>query len=255
MRTIATPTGRYYVVDEATGLSYPSVTTVLGAMTEKEALVRWRERIGEAEAAAITQAACDRGTWMHSMLEHAVDMIGQGDRQANMGQYYEGAMNFAARENPELNARARQRGQDLFMNFAGTDFIDRIGEVVAQETPLYSERGGGYAGRLDLLVRSPKRVLTLIDFKTSVKPKRRDWIHNYEMQVSAYSVAQYDRHGEAPQRAEIWISCETGELQVFELEKDMLKQRFVEFRELVRGFHAKHPSLVTGLVTDQALRP
>ena len=61
--------GRTYNVGK---LKIPSVTTILSATQSKEkqeSLQKWRERVGEKEAARITNQAATRGTEMHYVLE------------------------------------------------------------------------------------------------------------------------------------------------------------------------------------------
>ena len=69
----------------------------------------------------------------------------------------------------------------------------RIGRVYAQEAPLYSNHLG-VAGRVDCVADFDGK-LSIIDFKTSMKPKRKDWITNYFMQESAYAIMWEERTG------------------------------------------------------------
>jgi ATP-dependent exoDNAse (exonuclease V) beta subunit len=105
--------------------------------------------------------------------------------------------------------------------------------------PVWSSLGGGYAGTLDLLVEDDNEQIKLVDFKSSKKPKKREWIRNYEMQAAAYSVACNERFGFFPKRAEIWISCETGEMQEFVLDRSQLMDAFTEFHGMLKDYHVK----------------
>ena len=57
------------------GLAVPSVTTILDKTKPekaKQALLNWRKRVGETQAANITKEAAGRGTRMHKWLEDYV---------------------------------------------------------------------------------------------------------------------------------------------------------------------------------------
>lgn len=129
------------------------------------------------------------------------------------------------------------RGYRLFCNFYATDFYEGISEVVMQEEAVWSKLGGGFAGRVDLLARDAGGILKLVDFKSSRAPKKREWILGYEMQAAAYCAGLRDVKGLFPERAEIWISCETGDVQVFELNRDDLIDRLKKFHALVVAYH------------------
>ena len=58
--------GRYYATPKG---KYASITTVLSHFGNKKALQEWRNRVGEKEAAKITQKASSRGTAMHTVCE------------------------------------------------------------------------------------------------------------------------------------------------------------------------------------------
>jgi hypothetical protein len=60
------------------------------------------------------------------------------------------------------------------------------------------------------------------------------------MQTAAYSVALYERHGIFPNSCEIWISCETGEVQLFEMNQEEIKHWFGEFHKNLLTYHESH---------------
>lgn len=238
MRTItgSDGTGRFYIVDEAKKLALPSVTTVLGKMSEKQGLEEWKKRIGEKKAAEVSRFSANRGTFMHLMHEKTLDLrFNKGMTEGVIKEAYAEALN----ETKDMTKEEQECGRRLFFNFYGTDFYSRINRIVMQESPVWSMLGGGYAGRLDLLVEDDLSQIKLVDFKSSRKPKKREWIRNYEMQAAAYSVACNEQFGFFPKRAEIWISCETGDMQEFVMTRSELMEAFKEFHSLVKGFHAK----------------
>jgi hypothetical protein len=71
--------------------------------------------------------------------------------------------------------------------------LSRIGKIFAQEAPLYSKHLG-VAGRVDC-VGLYDGVPSIIDFKTSKKPKKREWVTSYFMQEAAYAIMWEERTG------------------------------------------------------------
>jgi genome maintenance exonuclease 1 len=228
--------GRYYVVDEKSNIAYPSVTTIIGEMSDKSGLIEWKNRVGEEEAERISTKAANRGTFMHAVLENYVD----GLFISKVDNPLQSAFKKAVADN-DFTEEEFEIGKNLFFNFHQSAFFDKIESVLFQEEPLWSSKGGGYAGRMDLAIRSIDSKNKIVDYKTSRKPKKEEWIKGYKMQISAYSVALYERHGIMPDSCEIWISCETGDLQTFILERKDIKTYFEEFHEMVKGYHQKFP--------------
>ena len=156
---------RMYVTPE--GRRYPSVTTVLG-IRSRESIQKWRARVGEEEANRISSFASSRGTQVHTMVERYID---------NRDDYLEKSNHLT-----RLNFETMRPVLD-----------ERIGKVLAQEVPLYSNHLG-LAGRVDCVAEFDGK-LSIIDFKTSSKPKKHEWIHNYFIQESAYAIMFEERTG------------------------------------------------------------
>ena len=226
--------GRYYVVDERANIKLPSVTTILGKMQDKSGLDNWIAKVGEQKAKEISTFAANRGTFMHSLHEHYLESKFINPVEKPLQEAFKLAM-------AECNTLTREElecGKDLFMQFHNnSDFYERISEVMFQEIPLWSMKGGGYAGRMDLSIWGKPRIPKVIDFKTSRRPKKEEWIDGYKMQTAAYSVALHEQHGIFPQSTEIWISCETGEVQMFEMDRSQIKYYFEKFHEMVVEYH------------------
>ena len=226
--------GRYYLVDENKNISLPSVTTILGNTADKSGLKSWIERVGQAEADRISTFSANRGTYMHALHEHYVDCLFVDHAVKPLQE----AFIRARKDCSHLTPEEIECGKSLFFNFLnGTDFYDRIDDVLFQEVPVWSLKGGGYAGRLDLAIKSKDNVPKIIDFKTSRKPKLEEWITGYKKQVSAYSVGMFEQYGIFPRECEIWISCETGEVQTFTLNLEDIKYWFSEFQKDVVTYH------------------
>jgi genome maintenance exonuclease 1 len=156
---------RMYVTPE--GRRFPSVTTVLGVRS-REGIQKWRARVGEEEANRISSFAASRGTQVHTMVERYID---------NREDYLEKSNHLT-----RLNFETMRPVLD-----------QRIGRVLAQEVPLYSNHLG-LAGRVDCVAEFDGR-LSIVDFKTSSKPKKKDWIHNYFIQETAYAIMFEERTG------------------------------------------------------------
>lgn len=185
-----TPSGRSYACPN--GISYPSVTTVLSILSE-EGIQKWRARVGEEEANRISHRAATRGTSVHEIIEKYLD---------NDPDYSEKYM-------PNIidNFKAIQNILDT-----------RVGKIHAQEAPLYSDHLG-LAGRVDC-VGEFDGVLSIIDFKTSKKTKKYEWITNYFIQESAYAIMWEERTGIPIVNLVTIISVDNEEPQVFKEHRD-----------------------------------
>lgn len=232
MRTCDGPIdGRFYIVDETTGLYLPSVTTILGHMTDKSFIDDWVQIVGEDKAKQISTRAANRGTYMHALLEkllHAKFIL-------NDPSYLKYAFAEARLECPNFTQDEYKCGKDLFFNFYNSNFLKNVKNVVYQEISVWSINSS-FAGRLDLCILNIKGQIVMIDFKSSKKPKKIEDILNYKMQVAAYSYGLWERYKIWPHHCEIWISCETGDLQTFTLNQSDMKFYFEEFRKLSLEF-------------------
>ena len=227
---------RYYNISE--GKKYPSVTTILGAMTDKSGIDKWRKRVGEEKADAISKFSANRGTVMHQFCEYFLGSEKETvrerliDAQTLIGPFVE--ENGFTEEETNI-------GRKLFFNFYNGKCFDRIANVVSIEDTLHSPVMGGYAGRVDIIYENEKGHLVILDFKSSKKAKREDWIENYKMQIAAYALAYWEMNKRKPQGGEIWISNEAdGFPQVFEMTFDDITKYGKMFLELVKGFHEKY---------------
>lgn len=232
--------GRYYIVDEDRGIKLPSVTTILAEMSDKSGLDEWINRVGQAEANRISEFSANRGSFMHALHENYLD----SRYILKEVKPLQKAIIKSLKQFSNLSTEEIECGKNLFLQFLNTtDFYDRIESVMFQEVALWSSVGGGYAGRMDLSIWSTGGIPKVIDFKSSRTPKREEWIDGYKKQVAAYSVALYERHGIFPQSGEIWISCESGEVQLFEMDQEQIKYWFSEFYKDVVAYHKKQKPL------------
>ena len=149
----------------------PSVTSILKATQSDEkraSLARWQARVGVDEAARIRDQAASRGTNMHLHLEKFI--LGQGHLDLT-----------------EEGKTAKSMAQTV---------IDKglcdLQEIWGSEVTLWYP--GLYAGATDL-VGTFDYEDSIIDFKQSTKPKRKEWIEDYLLQLAAYAMAHNQVYG------------------------------------------------------------
>lgn len=176
---------RFYV--SPNGIKLPSVTTILGYFKTAQ-LVEWRNRIGNAEADYIVRRAGVRGTKFHTLMERYL---------SNEQNIFEGVM-------PDM--------KQAFNDIRPT--LDNIDNIHYLESPLYSEILG-IAGRTDVIAEYDQ-VPSIIDFKTSRRKKRVEWIDNYFEQGTAYSLMYEEMTGFQINQIVVIISVDDEEKpQVF----------------------------------------
>lgn len=176
---------RYYVTPN--GDQYRSVTTILSQLTQ-EAIQKWRNRVGEQEATKISTSASRRGTKLHTMME---DYVGNVE-------------DFALNKMPITTS--------LFLDIQ--PFVDsNLEEVYGIEYPLYSDRLRA-AGTSDLICKYAGKT-TILDYKTSSKQKKEEWIENYFIQSTAYSLMVKERYDMDVEQIVIMIAVEGDTPQVF----------------------------------------
>jgi genome maintenance exonuclease 1 len=108
---------------------------------------------------------------------------------------------------------------DFLFKIAKTE-LNRINNIYALEGSLYSKQLG-IAGTVDCIAEFDGE-LAIIDFKTSKKPKPREWIEHYFVQCMAYGAMLYEIKGIAIKKLVIIMTCENGECVVYE-ERDKSK--------------------------------
>ena len=182
------PTGRTYHTPDG---SYPSITTILGKTANQAWLQAWKDRVGEEEAARVSKEATDRGTWIHDIAE----------RHFN-GEDISDTLRTAPSD-------VRQMSNDLI-----TTVTSGVEEIWGQEQVLWSNKLS-YAGRTDM-VGIWKGKPTIIDFKTSKKPKQSKQIKDYYLQGCAYAVAHNEMYGTGIKDIVIAICVDGKPPQLFE---------------------------------------
>ena len=173
---------RYYTLEDGTRL--PSVTTVLGAQ-KKEAIMKWRKRVGEVEANRISKQATGRGTNVHTLCERYLN-------NARLGTIMPDALEMFQSLKPLLN---------------------RIDNIHYQECALWSKQLG-MAGRVDCIGEFDG-VLSVIDFKTSKRIKSLGDIEDYFWQTAAYSLMYEEMIGNPIDQLVIIMAVENEQPMIF----------------------------------------
>ena len=92
--------------------------------------------------------------------------------------------------------------------------LNLINSIYALEGSLYSKQLG-IAGTVDCIAEY-NGELAIIDFKSSKKPKPREWVEHYFVQCMAYGCMLYELTGISIKKLVIIMSCENGECVVYE---------------------------------------
>ncbi len=194
---------RLYEVGD--GKWYPSVTTVT-SHRKKDSIIKWRKRVGEAEANKISGRASARGNKFHSMVESYLknEMVSFDDKSPLAS----------------------------FLFKTAKETLHRINNIHLLESPLYSD-SLRIAGRVDCIAEYDGE-LAVIDFKTSTKEKKESWIENYFVQETAYAAMYYERSGVKVDKIVTIIATEEGGMQIFE--KYDLDYYYVLLEEYIQEF-------------------
>ena len=178
---------RYYSVpDEDELLKLVSITSVTSHFN-KEIFINWRKKVGNETADKITKAATTRGTDMHTLTEHYL-------------------------KNDEELPKVPPISDMLFK--IAKPKLKLIDNIHALEGALYSKELG-IAGTVDCIAEYDGE-LSIIDFKTSKKPKPRNWIEHYFVQAMAYGCMLYEMKDISIKKLVIIMACENGECVVYE---------------------------------------
>ena len=177
---------RYYSIPDVEELIKLVSITSIPSHFNREIFINWRKKVGDVQADKITKAATKRGTDMHTLTE-----------------YY--LKNDNLPEVPPIS-------EFLFKIAKGE--LNKINNIYALEGALYSKQLG-IAGTVDCIAEY-NGELAIIDFKTSKKPKPREWVEHYFVQAMAYGCMLYEMREIPVKKLVIIMACENGECIVYE---------------------------------------
>lgn len=198
--------GRVYLVEEGKHLGdvYPSITRILAAK-EKPGLTAWRKRVGAKEAARVSQVATAQGGNVHRLSE----------------------CYLGNEELPAFGPNVQEMWQHLQPWLA-----ENVTKVYAQEQDVFSHTLE-VAGRMDLLAEY-RGENAVVDIKTAAREKLLEWVQDYFLQTTFYSLAVYELTGVRFKKLVLPIVNPSG-MQVFESTPgkhiDELFSRINEFYE------------------------
>ncbi len=179
---------RYYKIPDGEELLKLFSITSVTSHHNRQIFENWRKKIGDEEANRITKASTNRGTDMHTLTEYHLKNL----------------------EVPLDDAIPISR----FLFKIALPELNKINNIYALEKSLYS-KVLGVAGTVDCIAEF-NQELAIIDFKTSKKPKPREWIDHYFVQAAAYACMLYELTGITVKKLVIIMACENGECKIYE---------------------------------------
>ena len=144
------------------GQKLPSVTTILGLTKNQLFLKDWQEKVGHEKAERIKNHSSKRGTSVHKFLESYITGVGYDDLSP-------------------IGKEAKPMAEKIIE--VGLTPVD---EYYGSEISLYYP--GLYAGSTDLVCLH-NGLETIVDFKQANRPKKKEWIEDYYLQIAAYAMA------------------------------------------------------------------
>ena len=204
------PAGRVYVYGDT---KLPSVTRILSETKDKKELDAWAARVGEQKAEQIKNEAALVGTHMHMVMDRMI----------------------AARDLPRPTSWQMLKGYEMGYRLINT-FFPQIDEICGSETALYYP--DRYAGTADMVCVYRGKP-SIVDFKQSNKPKKREWIEDYFHQLAAYALAHDIVHGTNIENAAVMMSVQDGSTQEFTTAGREFQQYKQAWLQRVEQFYAK----------------
>ena len=203
---------RHYNINDGK-YKLPSVTTILSATQDPEkaaSLDAWRLKMGEDNATRIVEESAARGTAMHKILEKYILEEGYLDETV------------VGKQAHNMAIRVIEQG------------LSNISEYYGTECTLYYP--GLYAGQTDL-VALHKNELAIVDFKQTNKPKRREWIEDYCIQLAAYAMAHNYVYKTNIAKGVVMMSSKDNYYQEFVIEGKEFQKYMHKFLEKVDQYY------------------
>ena len=190
LERVTTAEGRRYIGDD--NVPVPSVTTILDKTSDKTALIAWRKRVGDQEANRVSKESAGLGTKVHNAIEKYI--LGE---EVTFG-------------NNVVSVMAKEMS-DLVIN----EGLKNVDEIWGTEIGLIAP--GLYAGTTDC-VGMHEGSEAIIDFKTSKKIKKEEWIEDYYLQCCAYALAHNEMYGTNIQKGVILMVSRDNKFKEFIIE-------------------------------------
>ena len=204
--------GRQYVLPN--GEKTVSVTTILSKTKDITHLLEWKKRIGEDKAKQITEESAGLGTTMHAHLEAYI-----------LGQERPGGNNY---------------GRLMAKKMADTIIAEGLVEVnEAWGVEAHLNYDTMWAGTTDL-VGMYNGEPAIMDFKTTIKPKKREWVEDYKLQLAAYAMAHNLNYGTDIKTTVVFMVSRECEFQKFVWTGEEFEQSTLQWAQRVSDYYEKH---------------
>ena len=200
------------------GKAVPSVTTILDKTKpekNRKALENWRKAVGEKKAKAITTEAANRGTRMHTYLENYV--LGEELKESVSNPY--------AQQSLDMAKIVIKEGLKNVNEYWGTEVALYHPEIYAGNTDLVGVHGGDDA---------------ILDFKQTNKPKKREWVEDYFLQLCAYAEAHNKVYGTKIRKGVVLMCSKEFQYQEFIIEGEEFDKWRDKWWSRVEEYYIKH---------------
>ena len=196
------------------GTKTPSVTTILGKTKDMTHLNAWKKRVGEAYAQRIVTEASGVGTAMHNNLERF--LIGEERKPGNN----------------HVHVQANKMADEIINNA----LVD-VDEIWGIEQALYYPEL--YSGTCDV-VGQYKGQPCIMDFKQTNKPKKKEWVDDYYMQLAAYAMAHNAVYGTDIKEGHIFMCSRELQYQQFDLVPEEFEHWSNEWLKRVEDYYTNY---------------
>ena len=188
----------------------PSVTTILGLTKDQSFLKDWQEKVGHEKAESIKNHSSKRGTSVHKFLESYITGVGYDDLSS-------------------IGTEAKPMAEKIIE--VGLTPVD---EYYGSEVSLYYP--GLYAGSTDLICLHNGKE-TIVDFKQANRPKKKEWIEDYYLQIAAYAMAHDYVHQSRIEQGVIMVCTPDLYYQEFVITGAELRQYKHKFLKRLDMYH------------------
>ena len=197
------------------GNAVASVTTILDSTKDKTHLLEWRKRVGEETAKRITKEASGMGTRMHKYIENYINDGSWGTPGSN-----------------PYSQQAFKMAQIVHDNA-----LKDVNEIWGSEVGLYFPKI--YAGTTDC-VGQYKGNPCIIDFKQTNKPKKKEWVEDYFLQLVAYAEAHNEVYGTDIKEGHVFMCSRKLDYQEFDITPITYNHYKKEWWNRVEEYYIKH---------------
>jgi CRISPR/Cas system-associated exonuclease Cas4 (RecB family) len=192
----------------------PSVTTILSATGDKTALINWRKRVGEAEATRISTESAGLGTKVHNALEKYILLE-----------------EYEIKGNNHISVMAKNMVDNMI-----DKGLAKVDAIYGVEVGLIAQ--GLYAGTSDAIGMYEGEE-AIIDFKTSKKIKKREWIEDYFMQGCAYALAHNEMFGTKIKKVVILMVDRDANFAEFTIRDDEFTEYCNKWSDRLTDYYSK----------------